>query len=129
SSNVTLAITTGTGAAGAALACTANPKAAIGGVATFAGCQIDRAGTGYTLTATDGALMSAVSGSFDVSSATIAIATCTTGTGHRNDVVGTTNVNAGSVTVKIYNGTGTGGALAATLTVNAPFMGVAASFT
>ena len=66
SSNVTLAITAGTGTAGAALTCTANPKAAALGVATFAGCKIDKAGTGYTLTATDGALTAATSNSFNV---------------------------------------------------------------
>ena len=56
SSSVTLAITPTTG--GAALSCTANPKAAASGVATFAGCAINVART-YTLTATDGALTSA----------------------------------------------------------------------
>jgi hypothetical protein len=66
-SNVTLAITSGTGASGAALTCTANPKAAVAGIATFAGCKIDKAGTGYTLTATDGSLSSAVSGTFNIS--------------------------------------------------------------
>ncbi|HEY5013806.1 MAG TPA: hypothetical protein VIK61_14030, partial [Acidimicrobiia bacterium] len=58
-SSVTLAITT---PAGATLACTANPKAAVAGIATFAACKIDLEGT-YTLTATDGALTSAISGS------------------------------------------------------------------
>jgi hypothetical protein len=65
-SSVTLAITSGTGTAGATLSCTSNPLASVAGVATFAGCKIDKAGTGYTLTATDGTLSSAVSGSFAV---------------------------------------------------------------
>ena len=56
-SGVTLAITT---PAGANLSCTTNPKAAVAGVATFAGCSIDRAGS-YTLTASDGLLANAVS--------------------------------------------------------------------
>ena len=49
---VTLSITT---PAGANLACTTNPVDAEEGVATFAGCSIDLAGT-YTLTATDGSM-------------------------------------------------------------------------
>ena len=64
--SVTLAITPGTGTSGAALTCTANPKAAVAGVDTFAGCKIDKAGTGYTLTATSTGLTSAISTSFDV---------------------------------------------------------------
>ncbi len=56
-SAVTLAITT---PGGATLSCTANPSAAVAGVARFADCGIDLPGT-YTLTATDGTLTSAVS--------------------------------------------------------------------
>lgn len=63
SSSVTLALTA---ANGATLTCTANPKAASGGVAAFAGCRIDKVGT-YTLTASDGSLTSAVSASITVS--------------------------------------------------------------
>lgn len=55
-SSVTLTVTSGTGSSGAVLACTNNPKAASSGIATFTGCSIDKAGTGYTLTATDGSL-------------------------------------------------------------------------
>src|SRR5207248_636257 len=44
SSSVTLAITAGSGTSGAALTCTVNPKAAAGGIATFAGCNINKAG-------------------------------------------------------------------------------------
>ena len=61
-STVTLSITT---AAGATLTCTTNPRAATAGVATFAGCRIDKAGT-YTLTATASGLSSAVSTSFTI---------------------------------------------------------------
>ena len=54
-SNVTLALTT---PAGAALGCTNNTVAAVAGVATFAGCDIDLASiTPYTLDATDGVLV------------------------------------------------------------------------
>jgi hypothetical protein len=61
-SGVTLALST---PAGATLACTLNPKAAVAGIATFAGCNVALAGT-YTLTATDGALASAVSSSLTI---------------------------------------------------------------
>ena len=63
---MTLSITSGTGTSGAALTCTANPKAAASGVATFAGCKINLAGSGYTLTATSTGLTSAVSTSFAI---------------------------------------------------------------
>jgi hypothetical protein len=63
-SSITVAI--GTNPAGGTLTCTTNPLAATAGVASFAGCKIDNAGSGYTLTATDGSLTSATSASFDV---------------------------------------------------------------
>ena len=67
SSNVTIAVTGGT----PSVTCTANPKAASSGVVTFAGCAITKAGTSYTLTATDGSLTSAVSSpSFTITAAT-----------------------------------------------------------
>jgi len=47
---VAVAITSGTGTAGAHLSGTAS-VAAVGGVATFSGLSVDSAGTGYTLTA------------------------------------------------------------------------------
>jgi hypothetical protein len=62
-SSVSLAITNPTGAT---LSCTANPKAAVAGIATFAGCKIDKAGT-YTLTATAASLTAAISNSLTVS--------------------------------------------------------------
>jgi hypothetical protein len=63
-SSVTITVTGGA----APVTCTANPKAALNGVATFSGCAITTAGT-YTLTATDGSLTSAESGSFTISAA------------------------------------------------------------
>ena len=63
-SSVTLAI--GTNPGGGTLTCTTNPLTASAGVATFAGCKIDKSGTGYTLTATDGSLTSATSGTFNI---------------------------------------------------------------
>ena len=62
-SSVTLVITA---PLGANLACTTNPRVASAGVATFAGCTVDKVGT-YTLTASDGTLASAVSAQFTVS--------------------------------------------------------------
>ena len=59
--SVALTITT---VGGATLTCTANPISAVSGVATFAGCGIDKAGT-YTLTAS-GALTAAVSNSLTI---------------------------------------------------------------
>jgi len=59
-SNVTLT------PSGSTVTCTANPKAAVAGVATFAGCKMKTAGT-YTLTATDVTLTSAISSSFTIS--------------------------------------------------------------
>ncbi len=61
--NVTLSVASGTG--GAVLACTANPKAAVAGLATFAACKIDKAGS-YTLTASSGTLATDTSGTFTV---------------------------------------------------------------
>ena len=57
SSGVTLALTV---VGGATLACTTNPQGAVGGVASFAGCNVDKVNT-YTLTASDGSLTTAVS--------------------------------------------------------------------
>ena len=52
-SSVTLTITS---PAGDRWLCTVNPKGAVAGVATFAGCHINLAIGTYTLTATDGRL-------------------------------------------------------------------------
>src|SRR5205814_1111665 len=67
--SVTLSITPGTGTAGATLTCTGgNSKStvAITGDATFAGCSIDKAGTGYQLTASATGYTSVDSTAFDV---------------------------------------------------------------
>src|SRR5258708_32005947 len=67
SSSITLSITPGTGTSGAALTCTGGlTKPAASGTATFTGCAIDKAGSGYTLTGADGSLTSAQSNSFNV---------------------------------------------------------------
>jgi hypothetical protein len=64
---VTLAIKAGTGAPGAHLTCTGGlTKTAVNGVATFAGCAIDKVGTGYVLTATAASLTLASTAAFNV---------------------------------------------------------------
>ena len=63
---VTLAI--GTNPSGGTLSgCTTNPITVASGVATFAGCKIDKAGNGYTLTTTNtAALANGTSNSFNI---------------------------------------------------------------
>ncbi len=69
---VTLAI--GTNPSGGTLTCTGGlSKAAVAGVATFSGCAIDRAGTGYTLVATASSLASATTSAFNITVPTAAI--------------------------------------------------------
>src|SRR5206468_3777992 len=51
STQVTLAI--GTNPSSGTLTCTTNPVTVTNGVATFAGCKIDKAGSGYTLVTTN----------------------------------------------------------------------------
>jgi hypothetical protein len=65
--SVTLAITSGTGTTGATLTCTTDPLPATAGVASFSGCAVDKSGTAFTLTATDGSLTSATSSNFTIS--------------------------------------------------------------
>jgi len=62
--SVDLVVTSGTGAG--TLTCAAEPLAVTQGLALFAGCAIDRAGSAYTLTATSGTLPPAVSDEFAV---------------------------------------------------------------
>ena len=63
--NVSLAITSGTGASGANLGGTVT-QAASGGLATFNDLSIDSAGTAYTLSATSGVLVGDTSSAFDI---------------------------------------------------------------
>jgi hypothetical protein len=64
---VTLTITSGSGASGAALSCGANTVSLSSGIASFSGCSIDKAGTGYRLTATWNQGGAVDSSSFDIS--------------------------------------------------------------
>jgi RHS repeat-associated protein len=54
--SVTLSLTDGTGSPDAALGCANNTVTAVNGVATFSGCDVDLAATGYSLTATSGSV-------------------------------------------------------------------------
>jgi len=65
SASVTLALTPGTGSAGATLGGTLT-RAAVNGTATFNDLTLDKAGAGYTLTATSGSLTAATSSPFGV---------------------------------------------------------------
>ena len=66
--SVTLSITPGTGTAGAILSGTKTliAEGGLGGLAVFTDLSIDRAGSGYMLTATSSGLTSATSQAFDV---------------------------------------------------------------
>jgi hypothetical protein len=80
-SSVSLAITNGTGTAGAALSGGAAVNA-VNGVATFGSLTIDKPGSGYTLSASDGSLSGATSGAFTIvgPAATLAFGTQPTNT-------------------------------------------------
>ena len=65
-STVALVITGDTPATGGPGTLTCTPTAAINGVASFTGCSIDTAGTGYQLTASDNTLTPADTAAFDV---------------------------------------------------------------
>jgi hypothetical protein len=66
--SVTISITPGSGVAGATLSGskTEIAEGGLGGLAVYSGLSIDRSGSGYTLTAVGGNLMTAVSQSFNV---------------------------------------------------------------
>lgn len=131
SGNVTMAITAGTGTAGATLSGTIT-SAATGGVASFGTLSIDKAGTGYTLTATAGGLSEATTAPFDVSvgAATKLVFTAQPATTVAGTPIATVAVTAedavgnpvpgftGDVTVSISTNPGTG-TLSGTKTVAA----------
>ena len=64
SNNILLSI--GTNPSGGALSVTTNPVTATNGVATFSGVKIDKAGNGYTLTASSAGLVLGTSSPFDI---------------------------------------------------------------
>ena len=64
--SIDLSPTPATGSPGAVLTCTNNTVAAVAGVATFAGCAIDKAGLSYTLTASSAGLTSGSGAAFNI---------------------------------------------------------------
>ncbi|HEV2520948.1 MAG TPA: choice-of-anchor D domain-containing protein, partial [Candidatus Acidoferrales bacterium] len=86
SAPITLVISGGTGASGATLTCTSNPVNASSGVATFAGCKIDKAASGYTLTATSTGLTSTISSPFTIAAGAAASIAPTAGSGQSTTV-------------------------------------------
>ncbi len=114
SSNVTVAIKSGTGAVGALLSSTDTlTHAAVSGVATFGGLSIDKASSGYQLHATDGSLTADDSTSFNITVGALdhfavtntssgAIGTQTAGTPFNIEV---TAQDAGNNTVTSFTGT------------------------
>jgi hypothetical protein len=81
-----------------------------------------------TVRATDvagnvGASSTSTSITIDLTASSLAISSCTGGSGHKNIVTGTTNDNGPTVSVKIFTGTGTGGPLFTTLTSATPSAG------
>jgi adhesin/invasin len=74
--NVSIAIKSGTGTAGATLGGT-TMRAAVAGIATFNDLAIAKAGTGYRLTASSGALTSADSSPFDITPGAVSAADST----------------------------------------------------
>ncbi|HEV7679379.1 MAG TPA: RHS repeat-associated core domain-containing protein [Candidatus Dormibacteraeota bacterium] len=125
--SIGLAIASGTGTSGATLACTHNHVAASSGIAGFAGCAVDKVGSGYALVATDSTdgLLSPSSSTFAVTSGTAAALVFTTqpsggGGGAAfatqpavtvQDAGGNTvSGNTDQITLSIATGTGTTGA-------------------
>lgn len=136
--NVTVAITGGTGKAGAALRGTTS-GAAVAGVATFAGLSVDSTGSGYTLTATASGATGVTSSSFNVSAAPASKLAFTTeppasgaaGTGFgvvvtaRDSLGNTATAFTGNVAVAVTSGTGKPGAALRGSTTVAAAAGVA----
>ena len=127
--SVTVAI--GTNPSGGTLGGTTSVSA-VSGIATFSNLSIDKAGTGYTLTASAASLAGATSGSFNITVGGAAKLAFTTqpgnGTGGSplsvqpvvtlQDANGNTVTGvAQNVTVAIQNNAGPGGVLSGTLTV------------
>ena len=104
STQVTLSISGGTGTAGATLSCAANPVTAVNGVATFAGCTIDKAGTGYTLTASKSGLASGIGSTFDITTGPISTTVSTVAASP--GAVAADGVAASTVTVTLLDAGG-----------------------
>jgi hypothetical protein len=117
-STVTLAIASGTPTSGGpgTLTCTNNPVTVSSGVATFAGCKINTAGTGYKLAATDATdgltTPSAPSSAFNITAGTTATqfgvsAPASANAGSAINGITLTAEDAGGNTVTGYTGSHT----------------------
>jgi hypothetical protein len=129
--NVTIAITGGTGAAGAVLGGTSS-VATVNGAATFGNLTIDKAASGYTLSASSAGLVGASTNPFTIShgaAAALLVVTQPTSVGAGNAITPAVQVSvrdafgntvtsgSASVSAAIASGTGTSGAvLGGTLT-------------
>ncbi len=137
--SITLAITGGTGTAGAVLSGTVT-QAAVSGVATFSDLKLDKVGTGYTLTATATGLTSATSSGFAVTAGaptqmgfTVEPTSVAAGVAMTPAVVVTVRDASGntvtsstaSITLAITGGTGTAGAVLSGTVTQAAVSGVA----
>jgi hypothetical protein len=104
---ITLAISNNAGPSGT-LTCTSNPVTTSSGSATFAGCALDKAGTGYTLIAT-GTYASSTSSPFNITAGSLAkfsvIAPTSATAGSPFTVTSITAQDAGGNTVTSYTGT------------------------
>jgi len=132
SSLVTLTLS-GSGPSGATLTCTTNPRLASSGLASFAGCAVDKSGSGYTLTAADGTVTAATSSAFSITAGTATKLVFSTQPSNSTGGISftsqpvvtvqdsngnTVTSEASSVTLTITSGTGTSGA-SVTCTANA----------
>jgi hypothetical protein len=73
--NLSVTLTINNNPGGGTLTCTNNPVAAVAGVATFAGCEINQPSNGYTLKASSGGL-GIVSSTFTITAAGSLSASC-----------------------------------------------------
>ncbi len=107
-SSVKLAITGGTGTPGASLSNTCSGVES-SGVVTFSNCSIDKSGTGYTLTATDGTLYPAVSIPFNVATGAVGSvsASCSTVTASPTSVRAN-GTSTSTITVLLCDSNGNG---------------------
>ena len=116
-SSVTLSITPGTPTAGGPGTLSGCTQSETLGVITFASCKINTSGTGYTLTATDGALTTATTSAFNVTVGPAASMVFTTVPG--TSLSATTFTAQPVVTMKDAGGNvATGSAAVVTLAIN-----------
>jgi hypothetical protein len=101
---ITLAILNNAGPGGT-LMCTSNPVTTSSGVATFAGCEIDKAGNGYTLRATGGSFTQADSDAFNISVGAAAGITITNASNKSGPITPSCTGTVGSLTCDALGGT------------------------